>query len=558
MVGRVLHLPRRAPGRGGNRFSPSRTAVQLRDHVGVLAMATGGEADEVLCLGQTVPADPEDSVDLVCYQSEAALLDAFRDRVVGEAGYPARRGTDVESLVGYNIFGFDVNYLARRAILINYFHRCCRREGWEKRVVSAWERRSKQVEEYERLDEEHASYKENRKKQSEIVRQMADLLGVDARYRKPDLPPLYKCLSLYTSPEEVLEAARYFGSQGPTRFFNMHRLVGEEASLRVIRLESAAFGQNLLRRVDLRGGPDMWLSIKTTSATRSLSSTRGEAAPRPVKADLPYETMFSHWESGDRSKRREVARYCIQDCRLVVHLLQSLATIPEMVEQSRLCHVSVHELITRGQQIKVLSQLIVEMEARDMVLNTVKIANPPWYEGAKASNRLRAGTGVDCDARPAPTCPSCKPSPCPPRPSSPPSQKAGTSVACQLRTNVIVVDRSTGEKVMFVRNLNAMIVDSSEPVGAPQVKKEMQCSSRTASTTIRNARQKAPARHQRLRFLRTKNVSIWQIWPLSRARDASSPSRRAAAHHRLHQAECTGVGPCTACTARSSTATRIR
>ena len=82
-------------------------------------------------------------------------------------------------------------------------------------------------------------------------------------------------------------------------------------------------------------------------------------------------------------KRREVAHYCVQDCKLVIYLMDKLATIYELIEMSRLCRTSMHELVTRGQQIKVFSQLIAEMEDRNMVLNNFQLDAPSGgYVGA--------------------------------------------------------------------------------------------------------------------------------------------------------------------------------
>lgn len=90
----------------------------------------------------------------------------------------------------------------------------------------------------------------------------------------------------------------------------------------------------------------------------SLSSYRLDAVARHFtgehKDDVTPEQIFkSH--TGTAADRAEVARYCVQDCRLVLHLIDKLNTIPNALGMADVCGVPVGWIFLRGQGCKILS-----------------------------------------------------------------------------------------------------------------------------------------------------------------------------------------------------------
>ena len=68
----------------------------------------------VLCLGDTAPVE---GVEILCYDTELALIDGFVELVVDDL--------DADILLGYNIFNFDFSYLAERALHLEAFGTLC-------------------------------------------------------------------------------------------------------------------------------------------------------------------------------------------------------------------------------------------------------------------------------------------------------------------------------------------------------------------------------------------------------------------------------------------------
>lgn len=63
-------------------------------------------------------------------------------------------------------------------------------------------------------------------------------------------------------------------------------------------------------------------------------------------------------QNGDIQTRRRLAVYCLKDAYLPLKLLDKLMCIIIYMEMARVTGVSIASLLTRGQQIKVVSQLL--------------------------------------------------------------------------------------------------------------------------------------------------------------------------------------------------------
>jgi DNA polymerase elongation subunit (family B) len=76
-----------------------------------------------------------------------------------------------------------------------------------------------------------------------------------------------------------------------------------------------------------------------------------------TKHDIDFPTMFRAWREQDTKILRDVGRYCIQDTLLPQKILDKLCILPNLIEMAKVTWVPIEFLITRGQQIKVFSQI---------------------------------------------------------------------------------------------------------------------------------------------------------------------------------------------------------
>ena len=101
-----------------------------------------------------------------------------------------------------------------------------------------------------------------------------------------------------------------------------------------------------------------------------------------AKDDVSPQDIF-RLTNGDSADRAVVAKYCIQDCNLVHHLMNKIDVITGYVEMSRICSVPISFLVFRGQGIKLTSFVAKKCRDKDTLMPDVeKPFNAEGYEGA--------------------------------------------------------------------------------------------------------------------------------------------------------------------------------
>lgn len=66
----------------------------------------------------------------------------------------------------------------------------------------------------------------------------------------------------------------------------------------------------------------------------------------------------TYFQNGNAITRRRLAIYCMKDAYLPLRLLQKLMSVVNYIEMARVTGVPLGYLLSRGQQIKVLSQIL--------------------------------------------------------------------------------------------------------------------------------------------------------------------------------------------------------
>lgn len=179
--------------------------------------------------------------------------------------------------------------------------------------------------------------------------------GFDWRYLRDRVRTL---IHLGEVPEEE-EAALY----------RLGRVLAGRCEPAEQQLGSSAMGDNPLcfPRTPGRVGMDLWFYLKRENSPDLPNLKLNTVALHYLqdsKVDLPAKQMFLEYESGPEGRRR-VAVYCCKDCILVLDLLQKLAVIPRLLEMAKVTRTIPEDLLYRGQQIKVYSQLLAAAHELD-------------------------------------------------------------------------------------------------------------------------------------------------------------------------------------------------
>jgi len=101
-----------------------------------------------------------------------------------------------------------------------------------------------------------------------------------------------------------------------------------------------------------------------------------------AKDDVTPQDIF-RLTKGDASDRARVAKYCIQDCNLVHHLMSKVDVLTGYVEMSSICSVPISFLVFRGQGIKLTSYVAKKCRDKNTLMPDLeKSGGNEGYEGA--------------------------------------------------------------------------------------------------------------------------------------------------------------------------------
>ena len=101
-----------------------------------------------------------------------------------------------------------------------------------------------------------------------------------------------------------------------------------------------------------------------------------------AKDDVTPQDIF-RLAKGSASDRAIVAKYCIQDCNLVHHLMNKIDVITGYVEMASICSVPISFLVFRGQGIKLMSYVAKKCTEKDTLMPDLeKKGDADGYEGA--------------------------------------------------------------------------------------------------------------------------------------------------------------------------------
>lgn len=101
-----------------------------------------------------------------------------------------------------------------------------------------------------------------------------------------------------------------------------------------------------------------------------------------TKDDISAQDMFAS-HKGTPEQRSEVAKYCIQDCDLVLTLMAKLDTLVNARGMADVCRVPIQYIFLRGQGIKIYSAVVYNASKRNQIITSQEsLEEDTSYEGA--------------------------------------------------------------------------------------------------------------------------------------------------------------------------------
>lgn len=100
-----------------------------------------------------------------------------------------------------------------------------------------------------------------------------------------------------------------------------------------------------------------------------------------------HHSIITDLQNGDEQTRRRLAMYCLKDAYLPLKLLNRLMCIVNYMERARVTGVPLSCLLTRGQQIKVVSQLLRQAKKAGYLM--------PTYAGQGSDDQYEGATVIE-------------------------------------------------------------------------------------------------------------------------------------------------------------------
>lgn len=136
-------------------------------------------------------------------------------------------------------------------------------------------------------------------------------------------------------------------------------------------LSSSAMGDNILKYLNIIGRVNIDL-LKYVRDNKKLPMYKldfvAEKFIGQKKNNVTPNDIFNWYHEGKPDKVTDIAKYCIQDCKLVNKLVNKLSVIENSIGMANTCWVPLNFIFTRGQGIKVHSLVLKECDELGYIL----------------------------------------------------------------------------------------------------------------------------------------------------------------------------------------------
>ena len=285
-----------------------------------------------------------EDVDIVSYKQEKNVLLAWTKLI-------QRMNPDI--ITGYNINGFDFGYMKGRAEKFNIlpsFSKLSRIIGetapWEEKVLSS------------------SAMGDNLLKYFNMNgRIIIDLMKVLQRDAKLDSYKLDSVSAFYI--KESIKKINYLIESDETEIMTSS-IYGIKDDQYISILYNDGLTDNKLDqkfKITRINKETKIITIKGTIEEQEIFASPNKVYWCHAKDDVTPNELFKLFKGND-DDRAIIAKYCLQDCILVIKLLEKLQVINNNIGMSNVCHVPLSYIFTRGQGIKIFS--LVAKKCREL------------------------------------------------------------------------------------------------------------------------------------------------------------------------------------------------
>jgi len=319
-----------------------------------------------------------ENTEIETYNNEKKVLLAWKDLILRE---------DPDIIIGYNIFGFDYNFMFERSKELN-----CTRQFLELSRIK------NEICSEKKWDKDNGVSNELSIAESKIVIasgehelhyvKMTGRLQIDLyNYFRRD----YNLTSYkldYVSGHFIGDKVKnieHDDASMTTKIYSKN-LTGLENGA-YIQFEESSHSVDIYHNKETKTYKFMVYDVNEKEGTFKLHSIERPNMNKKVrwclaKDDVTPQDIFRMTNEGP-NERAIIAKYCIQDCNLVHYLMNKIDVITGYIEMAKLCSVPMNFLVMRGQGIKLTSYIAKKCREKNTLLPVIeKPDNADGYEGA--------------------------------------------------------------------------------------------------------------------------------------------------------------------------------
>ncbi|XP_039267108.2 DNA polymerase delta catalytic subunit-like [Styela clava] len=163
------------------------------------------------------------------------------------------------------------------------------------------------------------------------------------------------------------------------------RIKNVQSKVRETRFQSKQMGSRETKHVNIEGRVqfDVFVALLREQKLRSYSLNAVSFHFLGEQKEDVHHSIITELQEGNEQTRRRLAVYCLKDALLPLRLLDKLMLIINYIEMSRVTGVPMTYLLTRGQSIKVMSQLLRKTSVEDLLMPVMESSgSDEQYTGA--------------------------------------------------------------------------------------------------------------------------------------------------------------------------------
>lgn len=315
----------------------------------------------VLLIGDCIPSE-DPTVKYISCKTEKDLLLRFESLIKSE---------NPDILCGYNTFGFDDGYIAERA----EYNRIYLQFG--RIVAKQWGRGKDDYVKTEKKTFELASGKFAVRYIEMPGRMTIDVLLSIRREQNLDSYKLDNVASTFLR-DKVKSYKNYNGTCEIITNSTRGLFVGNLVRFDIMTNTTNPYRDGELFQV-IEVTPK---SFKIETDNPLLNDTIGNLEWSFAKDDVTAKDIFAS-HHGTPDQRSLIAKYCIQDCDLVLTVMAKLDTLVNARGMADVCRVPITYIFLRGQGIKIYSAVVYNASKRNQIIVTQEgFEGDSSYEGA--------------------------------------------------------------------------------------------------------------------------------------------------------------------------------